>query len=89
MSPHGAPGAKPPAKAPAAPLKKVDINNASLEELMTRLQLGEAEARKIIAHRPYKARGELVTKAKLPEGIYQAVKRRVELQVPRNAAAKK
>jgi len=88
ISPHAAPGAKPPAKAPAAPLKKVDINNASLEELKTRLQLGDAEARKIIKHRPYKSKGELVTKAKLPEGVYQTVKRKVELQTPRKAAAK-
>lgn len=83
------PAAKPAAKPPAAPVKKVDINNASLEQLKTGLQLGEAQAKKIIEHRPYKAKGELMTKAGLPEGMYHAIKNRVELQKPRNAAATK
>jgi DNA uptake protein ComE-like DNA-binding protein len=76
------------AKKPAAP-KKVDLNNASLAELKTLPTVGDAEAKKIIAHRPYKSKGELVTKAGLPEGVYHAVKRMVELQTPRKAAPKK
>jgi DNA uptake protein ComE-like DNA-binding protein len=87
--PHGMPGARPPAKAPVTPPKKVDINNASLAELKTLPTVGDAEAKKIIAHRPYKSKGELMTKAGLPEGVYQAVKRNVELQAPRKAAATK
>jgi DNA uptake protein ComE-like DNA-binding protein len=83
------PGGKPAEKAPAAPPKKVDINNASLAELKTLPTVGDAEAKKIIAHRPYKAKGELMTKAGLPEGVYQAVKYKVELQTPRKAAATK
>ena len=74
---------------PAAPVKKVDLNNASLEELKTLPTVGDAEAKKIIAHRPYKSKGELVTKAGLPEGVYHAVKRKVELQTPRKPAPKK
>jgi DNA uptake protein ComE-like DNA-binding protein len=74
---------------PAAPLKKVDLNNASLEELKTLPTVGDAEAKQIIAHRPYKSKGELVTKAGLPEGVYHAVKRKVELQTPRKPAPKK
>jgi competence protein ComEA len=85
--PHGL-HAKPAAKAPTPPPKKVDINNASLEQLKSGLQLGDAEAKRIIEHRPYKSRGELMTKAGLPEGVYQAVKRKVELQKPRKAATK-
>jgi DNA uptake protein ComE-like DNA-binding protein len=83
------PASKPAAKAPAVPPKKVDINNATLEELKTGLQLGDAQAKKIIEHRPYQARGELMTKAGLPEGMYMAIKNRVELQKPRKAAATK
>jgi DNA uptake protein ComE-like DNA-binding protein len=83
------PPAKAPAKAPAAPPKKVDLNNATIEELKTLPTVGDAEAKKIIAHRPYKSKGELITKAKLPEGVYQAVKYKVELQTPRKAAATK
>jgi DNA uptake protein ComE-like DNA-binding protein len=88
-SPHSMPGAKPPAKAPPAPVKKVDINNASVAELKAGLQVSDDLAKKIVEHRPYKAKGELMTRAGLPEGVYQAVKRKVELQKPRKAAAKK
>ncbi len=87
--PHGMPDTKPAAKAPAPPPKKVDINNATLEQLKTGLQLGDAQAKKIIEHRPYKARGELMTKAGLSEGMYMAIKNRVELQKPRKATATK
>lgn len=85
--------APPPAGStkPAAPkpAKKVDLNNATLDELKTLPTVGDAEAKKIIAHRPYKSKGELVTKAGLPEGVYHAVKRKVELQAPRKPAPKK
>lgn len=74
--------------APAKRVKKVDINNATLAELRA-LPLGEAEAQKVIAHRPYKAKGELMTKAGLPEGVYFTVKDRLELQQPRKPAAAK
>ncbi len=75
-------------KPPPKPQEKIDINNATLSELRT-LPLGEAEAKQVIAYRPYKAKGELVTKAGLPEGVYHAVKHKVELQTPRQAAPKK
>lgn len=85
---HGATtGTKKPA--PAEPEKKVDINNASLAELKTLPTVSDAEAKKIIANRPYKSKGELVTKAGLPEGVYQAVKHKVQLQKPRTPAPKK
>jgi DNA uptake protein ComE-like DNA-binding protein len=91
------PGAMPPTpqgtksapKAPAKPAKKVDLNNASLAELQTLPTVGEAEAKKIIANRPYKSKGELVTKAGLPQGVYQAIRYKVEMQKPRNPAPKK
>jgi DNA uptake protein ComE-like DNA-binding protein len=88
-APTQAAGARSAAKGKAAPVKKVDINNASLAELKTLPTMGEAEAKKVIAHRPYRSKGELVTKAGLPEGVYHAVKRKVELQAPRKAVAKK
>ena len=89
-SPTTAQPSKPHAnKSPTQPAKKVDLNNASLAELKTLPTVGDAEAKKIIAHRPYKSKGELVTKAGLPEGVYHAVKHKVEMQAPRQAALKK
>ena len=87
MSPEH--GTKPVNKTPTQPVKKVDLNNASLAELKTLPTVGDAEAKKIIAHRPYKSKGELVTKAGLPEGVYHAVKHKVELQAQRQTAPKK
>jgi DNA uptake protein ComE-like DNA-binding protein len=89
-----APATQAPAAHPPSPtkkpeqIKKVDINNATLAELRA-LPLGEAEAKKVIAHRPYKARGELMTKAGLPEGVYFTIKDKLELQAPRKPAPKK
>jgi DNA uptake protein ComE-like DNA-binding protein len=74
---------------PAKPEKKVDLNNATLAELKTLPTVGDADAKKIIANRPYKSKGELVTKAGLPEGVYHAVKYKVELRKPRTPAPKK
>jgi competence protein ComEA len=82
-------GAKPAKKEPAKPVKKVDLNNASLAELKTLPTVGDAEAKAIIAHRPYASKGELMTKAGLPQGVYLAVRHHVELQKPRKAAPKK
>jgi DNA uptake protein ComE-like DNA-binding protein len=90
-TPSAAPGAKPAQapKAPPKPEKKVDLNNASLAELQKLPTMTEAEAKKIIANRPYGSKGELLTKAGLPLGVYQAIRYKVELQKPRAAAPKK
>lgn len=76
-------------KAPPKPPKKVDINNARADEIRTGLQVSDAVAKKIVEHRPYQSKGELVTKAGLPEGVYHAVRRSVEIQPPRKTAAVK
>ena len=61
----------------AKAVKKVDLNNASLAELKTLPSVGDAEAKKIIADRPYISKTDLVTKAGLPEGVYLAVRHKV------------
>jgi len=81
-------GAQPPADHPtAAPKKKtptvpsekqIDINSASREQLKTLPGIGDAEARKIIAGRPYVSKGELVTKNVLPEGLYISIRYRIK-----------
>jgi len=83
---HGTKSAKKPS---AKPQKKVDINNAGVAELKKLPTVGDAEANKIIANRPYKSKGELVTKAGLPEGVYQAIRHDIEMQTPRKPAPKK
>lgn len=63
--------------APAVPVKPVDINSASRKELKTLPGIGDAEANKIIANRPYLTKAELVTKNVLPQGPYVALKGRI------------
>lgn len=72
------PGATPKNKAaPAAPAKLVDINSASRKELKTLPGIGDAEAEKIIANRPYLSKTELVGKNVLPVGPYLSLKNKI------------
>ncbi|MEO8080646.1 MAG: helix-hairpin-helix domain-containing protein [Caldimonas sp.] len=52
----------------------VDINSADRKELMTLPGVGAGEAARIIAHRPYLTKTELVTKSVLPVGPYMSLK---------------
>lgn len=71
-------GASAPKKRkPAAPVKLVDINSAGRAELKTLPGVGDAEADKIIANRPYLSKAELVTKKVLPTGPFLSLKSRV------------
>ena len=56
---------------------------------MTLPSVGEAEANKIIANRPYTSKVDLVTKAGLPEGVYLAVRSKVVAADPKKPVAKK
>jgi competence protein ComEA len=70
-------------KAPATPVKLVDINSAGRKELKTLPGIGDAEAERIIANRPYLSKAELVAKNVLPMGPYQSIRHRiVALQKP-------
>jgi competence protein ComEA len=60
--------------APAKPIKLVDINSASRKELKTLPGIGDAEADKIIAGRPYLSKVDLVTKNVIPQGPYVSLK---------------
>ena len=59
------------------PAKLADINSASKAELKKLPGVGEAEADKIIAGRPYRSKAELATKKILPTGIYLQIKGRI------------
>jgi hypothetical protein len=63
--------------APAAPVKPIDINSASRAQLKTLPGIGDAEADKIIAGRPYLSKVHLVTEAGLPLGVYLSIRRQI------------
>lgn len=66
----------------------VDINKASREALKTLPGVGDAEADRIIAARPYKTKAELVTKQALPTGVFLNLKRNVTVQLKPSRPAK-
>ncbi|MFH1840981.1 MAG: ComEA family DNA-binding protein [Candidatus Shapirobacteria bacterium] len=53
---------------------KIDINTASAGELDTLSGIGPARAQAIIANRPYASIEEVVTKAKVPQSVFDKIK---------------
>ena len=67
--------AKPEQKAPPAAKKEpLDINSASANELKALAGIREADAKKIVEHRPYKRTDELVQKKVVPKATYDKIK---------------
>jgi len=66
--------AKPKPNAATANIKLVDINSASKVELKTLPGVGDAEAGKIIAGRPYLSKAFLVTHKVISEADYQRLR---------------
>ncbi len=62
-----------PAKVPAP----IDVNSASPAQLKTLEGVGDAEARRIVAGRPYHSKADLVTRNVIPAGIYQSIRHRI------------
>ncbi len=63
--------------APAAKVKLVDINSASRTELKTLPGIGDAEADRIIAARPYPSKAKLAADKVLSMEAYAALKGRI------------
>ncbi len=53
---------------------KVNINTASVGELDGLVGIGEVRAQNIVANRPYGTTAEIVSKAKIPESVYEEIK---------------
>ncbi|MCK9387716.1 MAG: helix-hairpin-helix domain-containing protein [Sulfuritalea sp.] len=66
----------------AAKIKRVDINNATAEQLQKLPGVSKTDADKIIAGRPYGSKAWLVTRNILPAETYEAVKGLVVAKQP-------
>lgn len=60
-----------------APASRFDIGSVATAESKALPCIGEAEAKKIVAGRPYLTKADLVTKNVFAEGIYVALKDRI------------
>ncbi len=74
-----------PSSKPAPPAKLVDLNLASHNELKTLPGIGDAEAAKIVAARPYKSKADLVTKNVLPLEAYDRLSKQVVVDLRKPA----
>lgn len=73
---------------PAARVKLVDINGAGKAELKTLPGIGDAEARKIIAGRPYLSKANLLTQNILSAEAYERISSRVMAKPNKASEAK-
>jgi DNA uptake protein ComE-like DNA-binding protein len=84
----GRPAAGKVAAAQQAP-RRIDINSASRKELMTLPGVGDREARRIVAGRPWSTKIDLVTRGVLPEGVYLSIRKRIVVLNPAMPAARR
>jgi competence protein ComEA len=83
--PTAASASRPKAGAPA---RLLDINTASRAELKTLPGVGDAEAERIVAHRPYATKTHLVEKQVLGEEAYDKLRRLIVVEHRRGAASR-
>lgn len=82
--PPGMGKAMPPphAKRSKPPVRQLDINSGSKEELMALPGVTEELATRILKGRPYTSKANLVTHKILPPPVYEAVKKHIKARQP-------
>lgn len=55
----------------------IDINSATEDQLKTLPGIGDAYAKAIVDHRPYKAKNELVNKKIIPKATYNKISKHI------------
>ena len=60
--------------------QKIDINTASVQELMQLPGVGEGRSLAIIRNRPFSSPEELVQKNIMPPQLYEVVKDKIKVQ---------
>lgn len=68
--------------------KLIDINSASLKDLKTLTGIGDAEAKRIIAGRPYGSKAWLVSDGILDDAVYQGIRTSIVAKQPFKEAEK-
>lgn len=63
----------------AAVQGRININTASQSELESLWGIGEARAKAIISNRPYGVTEELVSKAKIPQSVYDKIREQISV----------
>ena len=69
--------------AAAAKADKIDVNTATADQLKAFPGIGDAYAARIIAHRPYTAKNQLVSRGAIPQGVYDKIKDQIIAHPPK------